>query len=349
MQFKKYYMGFNNHKLSAIEKLALMEIFDRMLSSRKRKEFFDKSQNDYYVIYTIKELSEVLETSPSTVKNVLKSLTKKGWLIIKRVFHRNNLIFISPDKQIKFFSEDNYNTSTEDCSSIDKICDNTTTQTKSNLAQGSNLSRNQNNNKQTNNYLDTVKSHQHVNQSTVVESETDSQNNQQVALNGLKYSLIHHVNLPIDAVTALFEVSNNQENEIKANVSLVLQAKAIAAKKNNTTLRFEQSGKVQGSLGERIKYIFNKAQKVAKNKSKYIKQALINFFDEIINPTKVAKPVYYARKGHFQEKMPSWYTEKNANESDIQSIKVNKTDNEPAMNEIQRLMTKINQKTPTLA
>ncbi|MGX5378207.1 hypothetical protein ACWCL1_08190 [Ligilactobacillus sp. LYQ135] len=97
--YKKFYTGFNHKNLSAVEKLVLVEIYDRMKSARKSKDFFDSERGDYYVVYPINELSEVVEVSPSTIKNALKTLTLNGWLIIKRAVCQNNKIFISPDKQ----------------------------------------------------------------------------------------------------------------------------------------------------------------------------------------------------------------------------------------------------------
>lgn len=338
-QFKKFYTEFNKHNLSLAEKAVLVELYDRMESSRKRKEFYDKEYNDYYVIYTVIELSSTLEISTSTVKKTLKSLVKKGWLTIKRFNHRNNLIFINSFKQANSPSKENYNTedirntsskSSHDANSKDA-------EMKCNREHSLISSPNQTNNNQTNNNIDTIKSHRDQKNNS---KELTPSVSKASKLNGLKYTLIHHVNLPEDAVEALFEVSDNKENQIRENVNILLQAKAIASKKNKTTLRFEESGQVQGSLGSRIMYIFNRAEKIAKNKVKYIKQSFINFFDEIINPSKIAKPIYHASRGHFEEKMPYWFNNQEPDRSCNQS--------QGKINEIQQLMDKINRKTLSL-
>lgn len=99
-EYKKFYNDFNNHNLTLPEKAILVEIYDHMEDSFKNKDFFDTERNDYFVKIPYQTLSNELEISVSTVKRTVGSLVQKGWLTTKRVHHRNNLIFINPDKQI---------------------------------------------------------------------------------------------------------------------------------------------------------------------------------------------------------------------------------------------------------
>lgn len=92
--FKKQYDAFAEEGLNPTEVCILTNIYNRYQLSVQHSDFFDHNQNDYYVIYTGKDLAKELNVSVSTIKREIKTLVKKHWLQIKRAFNRVNLIFI---------------------------------------------------------------------------------------------------------------------------------------------------------------------------------------------------------------------------------------------------------------
>lgn len=83
-----------NKELSSNEKITYMILLDRLQSSKKRKNFFDKKENDYFVIFTIDELSEKLGFSKTTAVGCYKKLEKLGYINKKRTFNGATKIFI---------------------------------------------------------------------------------------------------------------------------------------------------------------------------------------------------------------------------------------------------------------
>lgn len=83
-----------NKELSSNEKITYMILLDRLQSSKKRKNFFDKKENDYFVIFTIEELSEKLGFSKTTAVGCYKKLEKLGYINKKRTFNGATKIFI---------------------------------------------------------------------------------------------------------------------------------------------------------------------------------------------------------------------------------------------------------------
>lgn len=92
--FKKQYDAFAEDGLNPTEVCILTNIYNRYQLSVQHSNFFDRNQNDFYVIYTGKDLAKELNVSVSTIKREIKTLVKKQWLQIKRAFNRVNLIFI---------------------------------------------------------------------------------------------------------------------------------------------------------------------------------------------------------------------------------------------------------------
>lgn len=100
----------SNPELSANEKIIYSVICDRMDSSRKRPEFYDNKENDFYVIYTIDELSNFLTLSPTTVTNALSHLTHLGFIDKVKPFGRATRLFLPKyDKPEEVVSEQEEN------------------------------------------------------------------------------------------------------------------------------------------------------------------------------------------------------------------------------------------------
>lgn len=83
-----------NKELSSNEKITYMLLLDRLQSSKKRKNFFDEKENDFFVIFTIEELSEKLGFSKTTAVGCCKKLEKLGYINKKRTFNGATKIFI---------------------------------------------------------------------------------------------------------------------------------------------------------------------------------------------------------------------------------------------------------------
>lgn len=338
-QFKKMYTDLANKGLSLSEKAYMTEIYDRMESSQKHDEFFDADIQDYYVIYTVEEMAKTLEIGVSTVKRIIRKLIQKKWIYVKRLKNRVNCIFICNDKKI----------SNIDNANGDNLKKNT--EFKMSSVQGSKWSPNQTDNKQTNDILDASQIQATQNNNIQETAETTSSVDTQVALNGLKYNLIHNICLPEEAVNSLFEVSEFKETQVRKYLDMLLYAKRIATKKAHKELYFEKSGEIQGTLAERIKYVFQKAKEVAKNKVSYIRQSFVNYFYEILCPEEIAQPTQsvasttnvYRKKPRFVEQMPSWIKEQQEqNTPQVDTKTPEKTNNQGSVAEIQRLMAKIN-------
>ena len=320
-QFRKYYVDLKGKGLSLSEKAYMTAIYDRMESSTQRKTFYDEQEHDYYVIYTIDEMASELEIGTTTVKRVMKNLVNKGWIWLKKTRGNVNCIFICDDFKVSKFSTK------------------TSRQTNSDSLEGSNWSPNYKN-KQTKNKLDTCKS-QDVQLAEYQTANESSIATQVVALNGLEYTLQHKLCLPSVAINALFDVSSSNVDTIKSNLATILKAKRIAVKKANKELYFESSAEIQGTLAERIRYIFMQAQNKAKKPKQYVLQAFVNYFYEILCPKTVVKPHTYIHKSGYQEKLPEWA--KNNSSTDIQQISQS-SNTKATQDEIKLLMTKINAK-----
>lgn len=320
-QFRKYYVDLKGKGLSLSEKAYMTAIYDRMESSTQRKTFYDEQEQDYYVIYTIDEMASELEIGTTTVKRVMKSLVNKGWIWLKKTRGNVNCIFIC------------------DAYKVSKSSTKANQQTNLDFLEGSKQSTNYKN-KQTKNKLDTCKSQN----SQLTKFQTANENSittQTVALNGLEYTLQHKLCLPSVAINALFDVSNSNIDKIKSNLATILKAKRIAVKKTNKELYFENSTEVQGTLAERIRYIFMQAQSKAKKPKQYILQAFVNYFYEILCPKNVVKPRTYIHKSGYQEKLPEW-AKSNGFVNTQRNNQSNKT--KATQDEIQLLMAKINAK-----
>lgn len=320
-QFRKYYVDLKGKGLNLSEKAYMTAIYDRMESSTQRKTFYDEQEQDYYVIYTIDEMASELEIGTTTVKRVMKSLVNKGWIWLKKTRGNVNCIFICDDYKVS------------------KSSTKTSQQTNSDSLESPKRSSNYKN-KQTKNKLDTCKS-QDV---QLVERQVSNESSiatQAIELNGLEYTLKHKLCLPSAAINALFDVSSSNVDTIKNNLAMILKAKRIAVKKANKELYFENSAEIQGTLAERIRYIFMQAKNKAKKPKQYILQAFVNYFYEILCPRIVVKPRTYIHKSGYQEKLPEWAK----NNSSVATQQISQSSNTKAtQDEIKLLMAKISAK-----
>ncbi|WP_225434686.1 replication initiator protein A, partial [Lentilactobacillus buchneri] len=78
----------------ANEILTYSLLCDRMKASKNNKDFFDKKFGDSYIIFKREELAEYLDVTVKTVTKILKSLVKKGYLIVKHQFNAASKLFL---------------------------------------------------------------------------------------------------------------------------------------------------------------------------------------------------------------------------------------------------------------
>lgn len=95
MQFIKLDLDIlKNNDLNVTDKLIYSILCDRMDSSRKRPEFYDSDQQDYYAIYTIEEMSKLLGLSKTPVVNSYKRLSNLGYLTKIKLFNSATRLFL---------------------------------------------------------------------------------------------------------------------------------------------------------------------------------------------------------------------------------------------------------------
>lgn len=84
----------NSNLKGANEILTYSLLCDRMKASKNNKDFFDKKFGDSYIIFKREELAEYLDVTVKTVTKILKSLVKKGYLILKHQFNASSKLFL---------------------------------------------------------------------------------------------------------------------------------------------------------------------------------------------------------------------------------------------------------------
>lgn len=253
------------------ERVIFSYIVDRMNSSRQRYQFFDSSQNDFYVIFTIQELSTVIGVSHDTISRALNHLTNKGYLIIQHNKYHANKIFIMPEYHY-LLSESIFDKQ----KSNDEIINIDTAKSDTSTAKSD---TNQTNINQTNiNTSDTYVTDIH---------NDDQQLLKKVAMDNLETSIVERVGLPEKAVHIMNILSFGNPKLFHHYVSLVLRAKKHVMKHAPATtysLIFDKNNQnLACSFNKHIYSILINANKKAKNRDKYIMRSLINFFKEHYN------------------------------------------------------------------
>lgn len=86
---------FKDSNLKGANEILTYSLFcDRMKASKNNKDFFDKKFGDSYIIFKREELAEYLDVTVKTVTKILKSLVKKGYLIVKHQFNAASKLFL---------------------------------------------------------------------------------------------------------------------------------------------------------------------------------------------------------------------------------------------------------------
>ncbi|MCF6515494.1 winged helix-turn-helix transcriptional regulator [Lactobacillus sp. S2-2] len=250
MQFTKLYTQLFNQGYNANEVVAYSLIHDRMNSSIKRSEFFDKKQSDFFVIYTLVELAENINVSERTASKIMNKLINDGLIKIKRQFNKANKIFIPAFQADESVVE----------SSKNKV------QEKSASPYQKNLQVNQTNLNQTNKYTN------------------DTNDTAKSDLKILAQSLIEKGGLSEKIVSTLSAYSNDRA-DLYNYAGLIYKAKnkvaqkAIKATNGYGATSLESNELLNKTLSEKIQGIIISAEQKAKNKSGYIMSSLIKIFE----------------------------------------------------------------------
>lgn len=262
--FTKLYMQLFKEGCKPTQATVLSMIFDRMNSSRQRINFYSNTRKDYFVIYSCEELAQELNVSSRTISRILQKSIDEGFIEIKLIHNRVNLIFMT-NKSKKLVGQNVgvQETSNNQALEAQPVQSETTTMT--------NCPANQTKyNKQTN------KSNTHV-------TSENAQETQSLTMDSLETTIVEKTGIPKKATHILKSLSFNDPNMLYHYVSLILRAKAHVIKHapGNTTysLIFDKNNHdLADDFNNHIFSIVMNANKKARNRDKYMMGALIEFF-----------------------------------------------------------------------
>lgn len=80
-------------QLSLVEQVAYSAIYNRLGSSEKNEQFYDKKIGKHFVIYSNEELAKLTKSSVRTISRAIKHLRDLGLLAIRRTFNGVHKIF----------------------------------------------------------------------------------------------------------------------------------------------------------------------------------------------------------------------------------------------------------------
>lgn len=264
-QFIKLYSEFSKSGLKPNEMIVLANLYDRMDLSYKNEGFYDSKQHAYYITFTREDLASKVNVGIATITRVFKTLSKKGWIIIKKRFNSSNRIFLPISLKSKNDSP--------------KV---------------SNLDSNQTELKQTNKtYKTNVTSKSYENSQKVEQKE-----NKKVKLNefdrmqNLVNSLKGKAGFNQDLIDILVKYSENTE-ALYNYAKLIFKAKKSTIQKMikedksvaREVLIFEDNTNLGKGLAKKMRELIIATQysKRIKNASGYITKGLYSFFEELVN------------------------------------------------------------------
>lgn len=293
--FQKLYTDFFKAGLNPTEVAILTVIYNRNQLSMNNPKFYDKQLDDHYVVYPIADLKAEINVSESTIKRTLKTLEKKGWIILKRSkLSRVNLIFIAQDKKVETKTE-------EKISKESSIKDNCTGQKATSIEEsnGSSKSRNYSSLHYEKANLTPLKSsictpiktdNKNINYKYTYRFNNDSKDNEQKQ-NYEEQALTEimlHQGLPEEAINLIQVWTNHNPKKQKEIKDQIFKAKAFAQKRANAQgaaieLTFENNSFDTQSFVNQLNLILVKAFKTAKKPMNYIFWSVFNYFELEIN------------------------------------------------------------------
>ncbi|TPR50745.1 helix-turn-helix domain-containing protein [Apilactobacillus micheneri] len=284
-QFYKQYAQFEEAGLKPNEVSVLSHLYDRMNLSFGRKAYYDKKQNGYYVIYTREELADKINLVASTVSRIIKKLSDKKWIIIKKQFNAPNKYFLP-----KFIFEKRH-ASENAPSHVAKEDSNQTDSSQTD--RGSNTVNTENNNK----YTGEDKLTQWIKSTNSV------------------------VGLTLNTLKIIQKFSKNDLEESKHIVRIILNSRNKVAKQNKiehtAVTQFESNKRLQDDLGKQLDHIFSYVKNHGYTSYYgYLTNALKDYFKiafGLAKPTKIVKPngqrVFFNDHEPIKEELPEWAKE----------------------------------------
>ncbi|MFK5706189.1 hypothetical protein ACI3E1_07110 [Ligilactobacillus sp. LYQ139] len=264
-------------------------IYDRMESSCQRPNFFDKTEQSYFVIYTVEELADTLNVGTSTIKRTMKSLIKAGWLYTKRLKSRANAIFISSPHRI-------FNNESEQ-------------QTIMTPSNGSNRSLNQINFNQTNNKT--------IN--TAVNRKSDYNHQVLSSWQNQLHVLNTKTGLPETALKLLTDFCNDNQAKFSHYVKSIFIAKAKIKTQFNNQDNVDQilTFETNPTLGLKVTRAINAAclnitRRGLQNGEAYFMTVMLNLFKTIVQRAMQAHQYSKNLPGKerkVKEQLPDWAKE----------------------------------------
>ncbi|KRM67575.1 hypothetical protein FD06_GL000726 [Apilactobacillus ozensis DSM 23829 = JCM 17196] len=245
----------HNQALNSDEKLALSLIMDRMKSSVKRSEFFDRKRQAHYVIYSVDELAQTLNIGKNTAVKILKHLATLGLIIKQRVFSHATRIFLPDTKPSK-----------------------NTQSLHSTITKSQKVTSNQNT----------------FNQNKSTDDTNDTNNNVEKlnhdALDTLAAGLVQQGGLPKRLVEILQVYAFGSRDKLYEYASLIFKAKHAVSKRASrfienaySPFRFEINHLLTEKLTASMQSIIVNANRKAHNPNGYIMRACMQLFDEQAN------------------------------------------------------------------
>lgn len=279
-QFAKLYLDLLEEDFTTTEIVAYTLLSDRMESSVKRREFFDKKELASYIIFTREELSAKLHVSSRTVTNIFKKLADRGLIVIKRQFNKANRIFIPGFESIEATPVTEKPLEPADSNESE----NTAVPNEQNLQVNYPDSNHFN---QTDNTSNTAND----NFAGVIDPKTTKKiQERKTELDILADSLHTQAGIPADAVQILKDLSYGDPKRLHEYGSLIFKAKSAELKRaidvpdGYASLRFETNHLLSESFAENIKRILFMAQKkLNHNWQGYAVTSLRNYFGTVAN------------------------------------------------------------------
>lgn len=293
--FQKLYTDFFKAGLNPTEVALLTVIYNRNQLSMNNPKFYDKELDDHYVVYPVADLKAEINVSESTIKRTLKTLEKKGWIILKRSkISRVNLIFIAQDKKVEDYTEkkSSQEKAIEDNCNEQKATLSKETKSSANVYYNSNLHYEKVNLtplkssictpiKTDNKNIDYKYTYRFNNDSEDIKQK---QNYEEQALT----EIMLHQGLPEEAINLIQVWTNHDPQKQKEIKDQIFKAKAFAQKRANAQgatveLAFENNSFDTQSFVNQLNLILVKAFKTAKKPINYIFWSVFNYFELEIN------------------------------------------------------------------
>lgn len=255
------------NQLSLVEQVSYSAIYNRLGSSEKNEQFYDKKIGKHFVIYSNEELAKLTKSSVRTISRAIKHLRNLGLLTIKRTFNGVHKLFpVLPEEMGR----------NVDITPSAKLADTHTPFWRTNHIIN-------NHNKNTNNAINTA--------SESKSSNIASINLEKLNIKAYSSMLQSKLNMPEKAVKTLEDLSFGNIDVMKDYITLILKAKKCVYNTANSqkyqyakqSTQFETNQFITEKLPETITRVLISAKNKAKNKkwfNKFVMKSFIAFFEE---------------------------------------------------------------------